>query len=350
MTQTVFEAVILDGDTPLFRAAKSLEEDYVLVTNKETGKSIPVKTQKEFYGQAKEKEGGKLAEINARHKTNYKWDDFTYERKSKLRPYIKKGQHVEKALEYFSNFIGSLHDWNLSDDLVIAIGGEPCHRHDLAHLTKYKGERPPKPILFNEVREAIIERYKNIIHVCDGYEADDFLSIKGYESFQQYKETGVWKYVLAYVDKDIKMAICPSINFLKKEDGLKFNTPHEAAKCFASQLLTGDKTVDNITGLPDLVPELRTKYGLRKGKGIGAATAKNLLEGCSTVEMFERVVEAYRAYYGDEHRFTSWRGEEKVYSWLDHLQETAHLIWMQRHHDEIIDMREFLNKIGVNYE
>lgn len=346
--QTKFEKIILDGDTPLFRAAKSVEEDYVIVTSKADGTQREFKTLTEFYGHHSKKSGGQLEIDNLSNGTMLTHEDFEYEQLVRLKPSIKAGKHLEKALESFHKFIGTLEKTGYADELEIAIGGSKCHRHGLANVLKYKGERAEKPLLFQEVREAIVDQYPVAIRICDGLEADDYLSIKGYESFLEYKKTGVWKYLLAFIDKDILMAISPSIDFYNLNKGIYYQTPAGGATCFASQLLSGDKSTDNILGLPNFTDEIREKYGLRKAKGIGKATALKLIEGCDTKEQFRRVAEAYKSYYGDSDKFTSWRGEELTYSWLDHLQETAYLIWMQRSEGDLIDMEEFLSKMGVS--
>lgn len=346
--QKKFEKIILDGDTPLFRAAKSVEEDYVIVTTKSDGTEREFKTLTAFYGHHSKKTGGQLELDNLSNGTRLTHEDFEYEQLVRLKPEIKAGEHLEKALDSFHKFIGTLANTGYADEIEIAIGGSKCHRHGLAKVLKYKGERAEKPLLFQEVREAIIDQYPLAIKVCDGMEADDYLSIKGYENFKEYKKTGVWKYLLAFIDKDILMAISPSIDFYQLRKGIHFQTPAGGATCFASQLLSGDKSTDNILGLPNYTDEIRSKYGLRKGKGIGKATALKLIEDCDTKEQFKRVAEAYKSYYGDEDKFISWDGEELTYSWLDHLQETAHLIWMLRGEDELIDMREFLGLMGVD--
>jgi hypothetical protein len=69
--------------------------------------------------------------------------------------------------------------------------------------------------------------------------------------------------------------------------------------------------------------------------------------------MYERVVEAYRTYYGeDEFEFTSHRGEVSKRTWLDMLKENAILLYMLRDYKEagVYDITKTFNKLGVSYE
>lgn len=348
--QTHFEKIILDADTPLFKAVKSVEEDYVEVTFKATGTVKEYKTLTVFYGHHGKKEKGKLAEMNLANGTSYTHEDFSYEQLSRLKPSIEAGTHLDVAMTHFDTFIGKLFEADFADGLEVAVGGTKCHRHDLANVLKYKGERKAKPLLFAEFYERVVDEYASTIVVCDGMEADDYLAIKAHENFKHYQETGEWLYLLAFIDKDIKIAIGPSIDYYQLGKGIFYQSIQGAAMCFASQLLSGDKSTDNILGLPNFHLDTQVQYGLRKGRGVGKASADALLEGCGSTEMFRRVAEAYKAYYNEPDEFISWRGEKMTYNWMDHLCETAHLIWMQREHGQIINMREFLPAVGVTID
>ena len=59
-----YEVFVIDSDTPIFRASKSVQEDYVIVTHKSSGKEREFPNKTEFYGHWKKKEGGWLGGIN----------------------------------------------------------------------------------------------------------------------------------------------------------------------------------------------------------------------------------------------------------------------------------------------
>ena len=118
-------------------------------------------------------------------------------------------------------------------------------------------------------------------------------------------------------------------------------------------MLQGD-TVDSIPGLPKLVDELYKKYSIRRsGKGLGEKTARALIEPCQdTKEVFERVAEAYRGFYGEDNQpFTSWYGDETLRNWMDHFNEQYRLLKMRSVVDEDVGhVKDFLEKLGVSYD
>lgn len=351
--QTEFDLMIVDADTALFRAAKFIQEDYIVVTHKSSGRTLEFANKTLFWGHWKKKAGGELSKINEKRGEKdlppFLPEEFEIEELARLSPEIK--DHLEEAEKSFDYFIGHIKKIANCKDYHLYIGGDYNFRYDIAHILKYKGERKEKPILFEEVRDLILKKYKNKITICEGVEADDQLSVLGAENYKHFRKTGEWKYLLCYIDKDIKMVISPHIN-PDKEEGIIFNTPLEAARCYCSQLISGDLGTDNILGLPNLSEEVQEKYSLRKSKGVGVATALKLLEGAESIkELFERVVEAYRGYYGaDITVFTSHRGEEIGYSWLDFLQENAMLLYMHHSDHTKYQISDTLDKLGVDYE
>jgi hypothetical protein len=177
--------------------------------------------------------------------------------------------------------------------------------------------------------------------------------VYGKENAEHYAKTGKWKYCIALLDKDLKMIYSPQLNYDAVEEGVHIPTELECHKYYGKQLLCGDKAVDNIMGLPDISSELREKYGVRKGKSVGDTTAVKYLTTCESIkEVFERVVEAYRDYYGEEpFDFTDFRGDTYKSTWMDRLQEVAMLIYMNPL-DNPLDyhIKDTLDEYGVEYE
>jgi hypothetical protein len=184
-------------------------------------------------------------------------------------------------------------------------------------------------------------------------ESDDILTAELHKAWIRAKRKHENLDVIScHIDKDINQFPCLHFNFDKPELGLVKITPLEAAKNLASQMLQGD-TVDSIPGLPKLPDEMHKKYSIRRsGKGLGEKTARALIEPCQdTKEVFERVVEAYRGFYGDEERtFVSFRGEEFQWTWVDYLNEQYRLLKMRSVVDEGVGhVKDFLTKLEVNY-
>ena len=265
-----YEMIICDTDTQVFRAAKLVQEDYVIVMHRPSKKTMEFPNKTAFWGHWKTKSGGWLKEQNDKReeegKKPFPVEDFEIEECVRLLDDPEIKDHIEEGVKNFDFFIGSLKKLNLAPTYKLCIGGQGNYRYDIAESLPYKGDRPEKPILFTEIREAIINKYKNRVEIVDGKEADDQLAVYGKENYLHYKKTGKWKYVLGYIDKDLQMIVSPAINLDKMEEGVHINDVTEAFKKYGVQLLIGDKQTDNIPGLPNLVNEVREKYEIRKGE------------------------------------------------------------------------------------
>lgn len=334
----MYELTLVDSDTGLFRACKFVQEDFVVVKNNITEEVVEFPTQTSFWGHHGKKVGGWLAEENIKRDLlglpAYTPEDFTMSQvMSRLKPDIEN--HIEKAIENFDLFVGKVKAAGYSKDYRLFIGGEGNFRYAEAELIPYKHGRSDKPIVFQEVKERIIKKYKSKIILAYDVETDDKLSEWGWVNYQHYKQTGEWRWLLGYVDKDLKQIISPYYNPYDEEDkSITVPTPFDCAKAFATQCLMGDKNTDNIQGL----------------KGIGEAKAAKILEGATNPkELFERVVEAYKSFYGIEKKEVE--GHRGVLNWnyLDFLQDSANLLWLRRK-DEKFCIGNFLDKLGVEYE
>lgn len=329
-----YECCHVDCDTILFRAADSVQESYILVTNKHTSEQMEFSGVQKFWGMSpKKRDGGWIATQD-----QYTADDFTVENKCRYKE-LPEGEEslVQWALGLIDFRVGAVKKNSNAKDYRLWIGGEGNFRYDVAQIQPYKHGRKDKPMIFKELREAFTTKYKNKVCIArDNLEADDEVSIKGWESYNHYRKTGKHKYILAFVDKDIKMVPCLSLNYDKPELGIYSPTIVECCKAFCKQLLIGDRGTDNIPGL----------------KGIGDKTALKLLEGRNKPkEMYEAVVVAYKDFYGLEaFPFTSHRGVESTRTWLDMLRENARLLYMLREPNEVYDIEETFKRLGVDYE
>lgn len=344
-----------DADTLLFRAAILQQEDYIEAVHKETGWKKRFKNVTSFYGRGKARDGGWIAEQNEKREKDGKplisANDFELIQGIELKG--SEGDHekaLHDAMTYLDYNIGMIKKAMDSEDYRLVIGGEGNYRHDYAQRVPYKGSRKEKPILFLEIKEQFLSKYKNKVIVSDGIEAEDYVARMGYISSKEQARTGKWPYLISFIDKDVKQVYCPYLNYDKLEEGIQLMTPIECMRHFTKQLILGDAT-DDIEGINTLPEEIYTKYSIRKVKTVGETTSVALLASCTTVkEMFERVVEVYKASYGEEPiEFVSHRNEKLSWTWLDFLKETAILVYLQRHEDERYDIEDTLKKLKVDY-
>lgn len=351
---------LIDVDTLIIHAALAGQETSVLVKHKETGWSKTFKNQTEFFGHFKKKEGGWLAKVNANKiekgletvsadafeivpivtKIADQWNEETQE--------VVTAEAVVKGR--FKGKIETIANKAWCKDFKICFGTGVNFRYEIAQTQPYKSERPIKPLLYEVVRDYMLSKYKDKMLIVDAVETDEIVTqelwkgwIRAKRDFEKLDVVGVW------CDKDLGQFPQIHYNFDKPEDGLVRITQLEAIKNLARQCLMGD-TIDTIPGLPKLPDYMYEQYSIRRTKGIGAATADNLLSACETPkEVFERVVEAYKGYYGEEKKFfVSFREEVSERNWLDHLNEQFRLLRMRTDvNKDVGHVRDFLKAMEI---
>lgn len=350
---------IIDIDTLMVHAALAGQQSKIKVTGKNTGKTLYFKNRTEFYGSSwKHKDGGWLAEFNqARKERNLPLvpiDVFEIEDIVELKEEfgISAENIVKGRLKAKINSIVS-QEW--CEDFIICYGTGTNFRYDIAQTVPYKNERPQKPLLYDVVKEYMLSKYKDKLDIRDGVETDDIVASHLWKDWiESGRDHDKLKVVGVFIDKDIAQFPCLQYNFDKPEEGLIKITSQEAAENLAVQLLKGD-TIDTIPGLPELTKEMMDKYKLSKRgkKGLGEKTARALVSGLnSPTEVFERVVEAYKNYYGlASYPFTDFNGEESTRTWIDHLNEQYRLLRMRTNTDKDVGhVIYFLKALGVDYE
>lgn len=348
---------VIDIDTLLIHSALAAQENYVTVTHKPSGKVMEFPTQTEFYGHYAKKDGGWLAEKNKERieqgKPVFDVNDFEVTQNTRLISDMDDDGEifppeaiVKGRLNSKINFITS-QDW--CTDFVIPFGQGKNFRYDVAQTQAYKQGRPPKPLLYEVVKDYLLYKYKDHLQIVTNIETDDVVCqllweawIRSGRNHDNLDSVGV------FIDKDITQVPCLWYNFDKPDIGLTKITSVDAARSLAKQILLGDST-DSILGLPKLTPELHTKYKIRKAASLGATTADNLLKDVHTPkEMFERVVEAYKDLYGTEKKpWVSFRGDKLEWDYLDYMDETFRLVRMQVNGRPVEHVSEFLKRLGV---
>lgn len=174
---------------------------------------------------------------------------------------------------------------------ILFFTGKNNFREKLATTFVYKANRPPKPFHYANIKVYLKSRFK--YYEEEGLEADDLLGI----FLTAYPD----KYICASRDKDLKQIpgwhfgwevgrqpafgpeLVDEVGYLKLSSDRK-KVLGTGAKFLHFQMLHGD-TTDTIPGLP--------RYGIVK--------AFNTINPCNTIEEMEKaVLEAYKAFYGDD--------------------------------------------------
>lgn len=340
MSEKQYTAII-DIDTLLIHAALAGQESKVLVTHKSTGWQKEFKNQTEFFGHFKKKDAGWLGEYNETKRAKglplVSPDDFEIETiVTKIADQItEEGNVITPEIVVkgrLKNKIEAITKQSWCKDFKICFGTGTNFRYEIAQTQPYKSERPEKPLLYDVVKEYMLWKYKDHLITADGVETDEIVTEQIWKAWLRAKRNhDNLDTVSCHIDKDLDQFPCLKYDFDKPELGLQKITQIQAIKNLAVQMLKGD-TIDTIPGLPKLTDGLHEKYKIRKsGKGLGEKTARALVEDCQTPkDVFLRVVEAYKAYYGEEaQQFCSFRGDYSYRNYLDHMNEQFRLLRMR---------------------
>lgn len=313
---------IVDADTILYRNAALCQTNYDVHLVKK-GKFVESVRSKKFFVEKAQREGLNI-------------EDYVFI--PKVAPMMPANSDKPEIVGFhaFSTEIDKIIERNKDkiEDFRIVLHGEGNFRDDIATIVPYKGNRGPKPLFHKQVKDWVFKKYKDILIVAEGEEADDVCSILLHEDWTRArgkkKDLSV---CLAHVDKDLDQ--CTGYHYNYDKDSYYFVDREEAAYSFYTQLLTGDAT-DCIPGLMELPPEIRKNFGL-KGKGIGPKAAERLLEGCETPkDMMERVVSLYEVQYKDK--------------WYSVMEENCRLLYMRKEVGEMYNLGEKLESMGISYE
>jgi len=198
------------------------------------------------------------------------------------------------------------------------LGGKDNFRKSIARVQPYKGKRPPKPLLYEEVRNYLVTYWQ--AEIIDGMEAEDMAAIVYNEDPEEN--------CLCAVDKDVLQV--PGLHFNYNKGTTQVISPREGNLRLWAQILTGDST-DSITGIP----------------GCGPVKANKLLQGVTTYRQGWRVaVEAYkdaflhqRCFQKEKDGKLKWMYEKgsglqchdgTVIDYMEALVETGNLIYLLR--------------------
>lgn len=314
---------VVDLDTMLVQAARVCQQDFIQVTDVETGLTREFKNVTELYGNWRTKDGGWLKGFNENNKRLGKPE------KSHTQFEIINGCRLKSGIDTASMILDKMlervyaHHWCSSYRLVMA--GEGNYRYKAAVSQPYKAGRAAKPELLADLKQYTLDRYKKDVVQEDGVESDDVVSIMGWWGYNKSPSDPAT--VLFHIDKDINQV--PSYH--TPLDGHGFDPVYideaEATATYLKQLLVGDK-VDNICGLPNWPQQIKEAYRF-KHNGVGEKSADAYISSFlpDRCEAIKAVIRAYKLCYGDEkvslHR--PYDGKIIEVGWYDFLEESFQL-------------------------
>lgn len=216
------------------------------------------------------------------------------------------------ASQMLDGLISKIYDGTQCTKLNVYLGTETNYRLDVAKTFPYKGnrDRSERPQFYDAIRTRMVNLYN--AELVEGREAEDAVGISGMK--HEYYDD----YVIAAVDKDMRMI--PGYHFNYAKMTLDFIDPVQAARNFYMQLMTGDKSVDNIPGLYHLleVDGETEKAKKLKGSRYRKKLEAKLKECTEAVDMYNAVIDYYKEY-----------GEIERHGY-DRVREVGQLLWIQR--------------------
>jgi hypothetical protein len=311
----------IDADTILYSSAAKEEINKCLATNTINNKSKLFESKTAFNEWHKE------------HSTHPK-EVYTFKQEKELVGEISYAcKSVRSKIEGIVEKAGC-------DDFRVCIQGVGNYRNEyISKYVDYKGQRAGKPLLYSDVFNYAVKKYKDKVIVTSGEETDDYLcklAWKYWDSKHTIEDSPI---VIGYCDKDIQQN-CPSvlINYKKLEEGLFLNTHELQYKGFWKSVLIGD-AADNIFGIVKLSDSTLKRYGIKKAKDNACgpvAAARIICAAESEKECAERVLEAYKLSWPDDY--------------MERLQDMCFFLWLRREEDEMFDLKKYFDKLGVQYD
>lgn len=311
--------VHIDADLLAFKASAAAEKRFVKVFDS-SGKSIgEYKTRTEF-----------KATVPKETHSEYSFED------------IQRPEPIENALHTIKKMIEGIVEKAEADEYFTVLSGKNNFRDDLPLPSKYKGNREDmiRPLLLNDVKD-YIKQYHDCV-VTDGYEADDWLSMKAYEGYKSGN-----KIIQATIDKDAYQCNGWLLNWDIMEHPVFIDG-------FGSLTYTrekGTKGTGNIWLLAQsLMGDATDGYKPCElsGKKFGDAGCYNLLKDITKYKQaYQAVYNQYKEWYPSPVTYTAWDGKEYTKDALDIWQMYFSCARMLRKEGEIIILKDVLSKLGI---
>jgi hypothetical protein len=304
----------IDFDTILYQKVLQTQKSYIEVEYKNNGRKKVFNNITQFRGRGKVKISGWLGDENKKRKSKklnpFLLKDFNIEHKTK----IVCGD--DKAKDSLIKYINELRNYEWVKSLKILLGGPTNFRYNLH--PQYKIGRT-KPLRFKEIKDWFCKEFKDIVVLSENAEADDWASIAAWYYWK--KEGKDSDFLLGHCDKDEDTLPGNHWDYLKNK--FYFIDEFTAHYNLCVQCIMGDKTTDNIPGVPEVNNCIQGRYPIGLG-GIGPVKAKLMLNGCKNIpELYKEVEEIYKCFYGNKYK--------------EHLNITYKLVHLLEEKNKIVD-------------
>lgn len=357
-----------DYDPILYECGFIGETRSVKVVHRESGDDYEFPNRTAFYGHWKKKAGGWLAEYNAAKSTPRLAEEFDYID-------VQTPQPIQNCISTMKSVIQGLKEVTGADRYYGYSGKGASFREGVSTILKYKGNRDGalRPVHLDELKAYLVKYHG--CKIVEGIEADDACSIDLWIDYQKWKKTksDKDKTILAYVDKDYLQCTGHLYN-TGKQDGIDTYDGFGWLELVTRQTESG-KPVEEVKGRGRmwlyhqvLSGDDADNYCANSASSMkwGQKSSYALLKDCKTdKEAFQALVEGYKTLYPAPKTIIGWRGYEDPkdrtilkpnaaefgieVDWMYVLQENMTLAFMLRKLGDKIDVKETMDKLGVEY-
>lgn len=355
--------VALDLDQTCYVAAAGAEKRSIRAIHKASGREKVFKNRKEFWGLTKNVAGGWIKDQNANREVKAKaagreftpWtrDDFEIID-------VQTPEPVEFCLQILKTKVDAIMKHLELENGMGVLGGDDNFRLLLPAPEQYKSNREDtlRPLLLQETREYVKRKYNaKVIHKM---EADDYLTMLGYEGYLNYKSTGKFNRIVASFDKD--QVGTPSLIFNTKRmegDNGKSAWKHPlpmliddsmgdiwmegskvkgwGKKFFGYQMLCGDSS-DNIK--PYQCFDIQGRFG-------DTAAFKLIGHLQDEKSMWQAIVNQYKTWFPNGIEFTSWDNSKRKMSAGQWASVIFQMVYMKRTPNDKTTLTSELKRVGI---
>lgn len=324
-----------DLDCVKYAAASAGEKRSVCVTHKSSGRSIIVPTRTEWYGHWKNKNGGKLAEINKSRESPFTWDEFEYED-------IQEPEPIENVLHTAKLMVEKGVVASGANSVEYYLGEGDSFRVELSTLLKYKGQRLNmlKPKLLDEVTEYLTKKFK--AQIIRDYEVDDMVVMNSYRNKGHF---------IIGLDKDYLGSGSAFFNINTPEKGI------QKTDCFGNLYIDDKGYVKGVGRMFKLFQvcssDASDNYAANCVSDLkwGDKSAYKALKDCKNdKELFQAAVDIFKKLYPEPKVVEGWKGDQIEVDWLYAMQECFHLAHLHRWPSDFVELKAVFKKLEVNYE
>lgn len=326
---------VIDADYIAYAVASAGEKRTVVVTHKPSGRQTEVKTRTEWHGDWRKKDGGILAEINAKRDSPFSPDEFEFHD-------VQTPEPIENVLHSAKTMLHGSYKQAGADKYIGFIGGPTNFRDEVATILKYKGDREKiiKPLYLTDVREYLVRRHKLIM--ADGIECDDICVMEAHGRRDRF---------VISPDKDTG------------GNNLLWYNPNKPEQGIVDCMKLGNLFLDNkkqVRGFGRIFfyyqcasSDRADCYAANSASDVkwGDMSAYKALVDCTTdKEALTALRDVYQKLYPEPKVITGWRGDEIEIDWKYVLNENWQLARMLRSEEELknrILATDVMDKMGI---